>query len=183
MLGKSKTTGGILGGGLLTVIAWASVAYACTVAPQVSYSLLPESATPGQTVTVEGRAVSSGSPVEIRWNGVKGDVLATATPMNYAFSVPVKIPDVPAGIYSLLLVTADAGVGRTSVEVTGPAGVEPRRVTTGLWPTTSDAPRRASEGGPGALGVGMLALGLVGLSAGSAVAVTRRRRVLAETQR
>lgn len=180
MLRKSRTIGGAVGAGVIGVMAWVSVAYGCTVSPQVSYSLLPESATPGQTVTVHGQAVDSRSPVDIRWNGVKGPLLATATPTNNAFSVPVKIPDVPAGIYSLLLVSA-GGVGRTSVEVTGGASAAPEGGNTALWPTVVDVPASGSSGGPSSLGVGLLAVGLVGLSAGSAVAVTRRRRVLAGT--
>lgn len=157
---------------------WASVAFACTAQPQVSYSLLPESAAPGSSIAVRGAAVNTKLPVEIRWNGVKGAVLATAIPVNGTLWVPVQVPDVPPGIYSLVLVTGDAGVARTSFEVTGGATPAPQ-ATAQLWPSVGDGQQVPGPDslGHASLGVALLTLGLVGLFAGSTVAVTRRRRV------
>lgn len=176
----SRVVCGIVGVGVPVLLGWASVAFACSVSPQVTYSLAPESATPGETVTVDGSAVSSRSSVEIRWNGVKGKVLATATPTNGAFSVPVQVPEVPPGIYSLMLVTTDAGVGRTSIEVAAPASSPSQRVAGAqVWPTAAEAgaAARSTSPGPGAVGVGLLAVGLAGMVGVSTLAVVLRRRV------
>lgn len=175
---------GIIGVAVL-VLAWASVAFACTVQPQVRYSLLPESAEPGSAVMVEGRNLVTESPVEIRWDGVGGQVLAEATPVDGALSVPVQVPDVAPGVYSLMLVTENAGVGRTAFEVTGAAGDAPAPVSAAqLWPSPTVGLVTANPAaGPSLAGVALLAVGLVGLFAGSAVAVTRRRRALVEVRR
>lgn len=177
-MGMRKAGLGIIGVTMM-VMAWASVAFACSVLPQVSYSLLPESATPGSTVAVEGRNVRTQAPVEIRWNGVGGKVLASVTPVNGEFLVPVQVPEAAPGIYSLMLVTDNAGVGRTAFEVTGSAADTPASKPAQLWPTTGSAVPAQGVGGPSLVGVGLLAVGLVGLFAGSTVAVARRRRVAA----
>jgi hypothetical protein len=169
----------------LLVLGWASMALACTVQPQVRYSLLPESATPGSTVMVEGKNVATQSPVEIRWNGVGGKVLASATPLNGAFSVPVQVPEAEPGIYSLMLVTEKAGVGRTAFEVIAPAADGPAtRPAAQLWPRPPEGPVPTDGVGNAALvGVGLLAVGIVGLFAGSTAVVAYRRRAMAEVRR
>lgn len=170
---------GVIGVTVL-VLGWASVAFACSVLPQVSYSLLPESATPGSTVVVEGENVRTQTPVEIRWNGVGGKVLASVTPENGAFAVRVQIPDAAPGIYSLMLVTDNAGVGRTAFEVVGSAAdASGSKATAEVWPSTEGAVPSGTAAGPSLAGVGLLAIGLVGLFAGTTVAVARRRRVTA----
>lgn len=175
-MGIRKSGFGIIGVAML-VLGCASAAFACSVQPQVSYSLLPESATPGATVMVEGQNVRARTPIEIRWNGVNGKVLASVSPDSGAFAVPVQIPEAAPGIYSLMLVTESAGVGRTAFEVIGSAADAPTSAPTGqLWPNASDAAQRGATD-PSLVGVGLLALGLVGLFAGSTVAVARRRRV------
>lgn len=158
------------------VLAAASVAFACTVAPPSAYSTLPESATPGANVVVNGEDISSKAPVEIRWNGAKGELLGVGAPTSGAFSVPVKIPDVSPGVYSLSLVAADGRVGRIAMDVTGAAASAPASKP---WPTTASRPSLAASesSGPSTAGIALLAVGLVGLFAGSAVAVTSRRRV------
>lgn len=184
MLRMHKRVGVAVGTMAGAVICVAGMAFACTVAPQVSYSLYPESAAPDQTVTVEGKAVNSREPVDIRWNSAKGPILATAVAINGAFSVPVTIPEVANGVYSLMLVTTDAGVGRTALEVTAAPGVAaPAETNAQLWPKTLTGTADPAPGGaPGRLGVALLAIGLAGLSAGSVVAVTHRRRVSAASQ-
>lgn len=182
---RTKKVGyGVIAAALL-VLGWASVAFACSVLPQVSYSLLPESATPGSTVVVEGQNVRTQAQVEIRWNGVGGKVLALATPVNGAFSVPVQVPEATPGIYSLMLVTDNAGVGRTAFEVVGSATTAPKpQPAPHPWPGPSDAPIRADRaaGDPTMAGIGFLAIGLVGLFVGSTVAIVRRRRETVEVQ-
>lgn len=184
-MGMRRVRYGVMGVSLL-VLGWASVVFACTVQPQVSYSLLPQSASPGSTVMVEGRNVKSQSPVEIRWNGVAGKVLASATPVDGAFSVPVQVPEAAPGIYSLMLVTDNAGVGRTAFEVIGgaadPAGV---KSSAQLWPRPAQGygPGDGAATSPSLVGVGLLAVGVVGLFAGSAAVVVGRRRAKVEVRR
>lgn len=182
-MGIRRATYAMVAIGMVTLFGWGSVAFACSPQPQV-YSLLPESAAPGETVVVRGQSITSRAPVEIRWNGVTGDVLATAAPgPDASLSVPVRIPDVSPGVYSLMLVTVDGGVARTAFEVTAAAGsahASPVSVQTALWPTVDGAPAASSEGAaPLTIGLTMLATGLVGLFAGSALLVARRRRVVA----
>lgn len=160
------------------LMVWGGVAFACSPQPAV-YSLVPESAAPGETVEVRGQAVRSASPVEIRWNGVKGDLLATTIPAGGGmFSVPVRIPDVAPGIYSMVAVTVDDGVARIAFEATAPAGTTAAAAAPAqLWPSLDAAPSSApASSGPNAFGVALLGIGLVGLFAGSTVAVARRRR-------
>lgn len=166
----------------VAVLAWGSSAFACSVQPQVRYSLLPEASAPGATVLVEGDYVRSQQPVEIRWNGVAGPLLAVATPERGVLAVQVKVPDVAPGIYSLMLVSKDAGVGRTPFEVTGSAADAPAALSAvELWPGAADAPVLAAEvpAPSDMIGVALLAVGLSGLFGAATVAVARRRRVLA----
>jgi len=183
-MGIRKAGYGVIGVGVAIVATWASVAFACTVQPQVSYSLLPESASPGTTVVVRGESIATRSPVEIRWNGVGGRVLAEATADNGAFSVPVEIPQAAPGIYSLTIVTADGGVGRTALEVMGEEPSSPAPALQ-VWPSLATTPDVAAPDSrvPGAIGMALLAVGLVGLVAGSAFAVIRRRPAPATIQR
>lgn len=164
------------------VLAWSSTAFACSAQPQVRYSLLPEASAPGATVLVEGEYVRSRQPVEIRWNGVAGPLLAIAKPERGALAVQVKVPEVAPGIYSLMLVSKDAGVGRTPFEVTGSAEDAPAALSaTKLWPGAADAPALAAEVpvASSMIGVALLAVGLSGLFGAATVAVAHRRRVLA----
>lgn len=175
----------VVGSGVAVFAGWASVAFACSPLPQV-YSVLPEAATPGDTVVLRGQAVKSSAPVQIRWNGVNGKVLAAATPDGGgAFSVPVVVPDVAPGIYSLTLQTQDAGVNRTTFEVTAPAGSASVAPRAQLWPSVATQPSIATpeSGGAHAAGAALLGFGLVALAGGSAVAVARRRRALAASDK
>lgn len=168
-----------VGGGVAVVAGWAGASFACTPAPRVS-SLLPESASPGSTVVVEGQAVT-GAPVDIRWNGVKGKRLAVAAPdASGGFSVPVQVPDAAPGVYSFTLVDNSASIGRMAFEVTAGPGSATTPAAK-LWPSMTARPSMASPatGGPNTAGVALLGVGLVVLGAGTAAAMARRRRVLA----
>lgn len=135
---------------------------------------------PRESVQVKGQVDRSG-PVEIRWNGVGGELLATAFPgKDGIFSVPVQVPDVAPGIYSITVATQNAGVGRTALEVTAAGGALPSS-TEQLWPSLDSQPFQAAPSSTGVspVGVGLLGAGLVGLFGASAVAVARTRRVLA----
>lgn len=171
----------LLGAFVVITVAWTGAAFACTAQPQV-YSLQPESATPGSAITVSGESVTGSSPVEIRWNGVGGPLLATATPVQGRFATQVKVPNVSPGIYSVMLVTSD-GTARAAFEVVGAAAPAPAPAAP-LW-ANAGAPAVDSHASPGpsSLGVALLAVGLAGLFAGSAVAVVRRRPVTVTARR
>lgn len=178
MLITRRTGSKVVAATVLGLVGWAGAAFACSPQPQV-YSLLPGVAAPGETVQVEGRSVTGAAPVEIRWNGVGGQLLAVATPVGGAVSVAVQVPDVAPGIYSLTLVNPDVGVGRTAIEVTGEAGAAAAVSSAGLWPTAVDgalAPAAVSST-PGVAGLLLLGAGLVGLFGASTVVVVRRRLV------
>ena len=172
-----RTQKAVLGGLAMTfavLAGWASVAFACTAQTQVT---APPEAAPGATVQVEGKTVPSGGPVEIRWNGVKGSVLATAMPVDGALSVPVQIPTMtPPGVYAITLIAANGEVGRTALEVGQPGLVR----TPDSSPWSNDAGRPAAtapaSSGASSAGAALLAIGLVGVFAASTVAVVRRRR-------
>lgn len=179
MLSMRSTGSRVIAAAALGIVGWTGTAYACSALPQV-YSLLPEVASAGETVQVEGRAVRSAAPVEIRWNGVGGPVLASVTPVGGFLSVPVRVPDVAPGIYSLTLVTRDAGVARAAFEVTGGPGSAPAAPSSvALWPTSAagDLLTAPVSSAPAPVGVVLLSVGLVGLFAGSTVALLRRRLV------
>lgn len=172
-----RALGGLVGTSVFVLVALAGAAFACTASAPAIYSIRPESATPGSTVVVQGTAVRSDAPVELRWNGARGELLAVATPSRGAFSVPVKLPAVAPGVYALSAVTADGSVGRTAIEVTAVPGAAPVAPAP-LWSGGAErgAPAVAG-GGLNPAGMVLLAVGLIGLFAGATVAVARRRRV------
>ncbi len=98
--------------GLLVVILTAGKAWACV--PQPFIFLEPASSgPPGSEVTVQG--LRFGEPdIEIRWQTPDGPTLATATGTD--FSVPVTIPQVPPGLYALLVIARAPGGGIDSVQ-------------------------------------------------------------------
>ena len=168
---------GILGG--------TSMAFACSPQPRV-FSVAPQAIAAGDTTTVSGDSVESGAPVEVRWNSLHGQALGRAVATNGRFSVPVAVPRVAPGIYSLVFVDGDqasapsGGIARASVEVSAPGGVA--RVasphTASPWSvTTSPASHSTGPGLP--LGLALAAGGTVALFGGFAAATLRRRRSLA----
>lgn len=62
-----RSAGMIAGAAVFVVLGVAGAAWACSPLPRV-YSVVPESAAPGETVLVRGQVPSA--VVEIRWNGV-----------------------------------------------------------------------------------------------------------------
>lgn len=176
-MGVRKAALGTCGMVFVLIAGWAGAAFACTPRAQV---LAPAEAAPGATVQVEGRTVPSGGPVEIRWNGVQGTVLATAVPMDGSLSVPVQIPSTtPPGVYALTLVAPNGEVGRTALEV-GEPGMVRNPEASKLW--GSGRSSVAAPASSGSLAVALLAVGLVTLFAVSTVAVVRRRHVRLDRQ-
>lgn len=104
--------------GLLSGPSWACV-------PQPFVSISPQASGPaGTQVTVSAVAITG--DVEVRWNNLQGMELGKGTgPM---LSAPITIPDVPPGLYSVVILERhpDGGVGNTARAaflVTGPGGV------------------------------------------------------------
>lgn len=102
----------IFGLGLLVLILTGGGAWACV--PQPFIFLEPgSSGPPGSEVTVQG--LRFGEPdIEIRWQTPEGPTLATASGTD--FSVPVTIPQAPAGLYALLVIARAPGGGIDSVQ-------------------------------------------------------------------
>lgn len=86
---------------LALALFWASVAWACV--PQPLLAVVPRaSGRPGAEVTVHGLSFGPGK-VEVRWNALDGPHLADSTGPD--FSVSVKVPEVPTGLYALVVLT------------------------------------------------------------------------------
>ncbi len=154
---------------LVAVVAGAS-AWACVPQPMIASVQPRSSAAPGAQVTVVGENFS-GSPVEIRWNGLQGPLLGTGN--GPSFAVPVTVPDEAPGLYLLTALSRQPGgqvgdVARTSFQVQGAAG------EAATAPAAQPAPPAAEPSRAGVL-VG----GAVGVFAAGALVMllyTRLRR-------
>lgn len=72
-------------------------------------SVGPTSSGPaGSSVSVNGLGFGDGT-IEVRWNGLEGQRLAEATGPD--FSVPVVIPQVPDGMYQLIVLSRETDKG------------------------------------------------------------------------
>lgn len=115
----------------LAAMAWAGAAWACV--PQPLVSVTPNASGPGGgEVTVDAVAVPGAA--EVRWNTFDGPVLARAN--GPTFSVAVTIPQVPDGLYGLIVIGRgpDAGVtatGRAAFHVTSGSGAQPQSAAPG----------------------------------------------------
>ena len=85
------------------VLGGMSLAWACT--PHAQVSVNPDEGHAGAQITVRGTAFVPG-PVQIRWNSESGELLGQASGPN--FSISVRIPQAPAGVYSIVAVATDA---------------------------------------------------------------------------
>lgn len=162
----------VAAGLFVAVIVVSAAAWACV--PQPYLVLQPRaSGPPGSALTVEGQNFSGRS--EVRWNGISGELLGTAE--GRQVSIPITIPEVPDGLYTLVVVSRDSGGG---IEAATPAAFQvvseaggtgsARPVTTApttTAPTPSQAvpPAIAAAGGAGLV----IVAGVVG-------AVVGRRR-------
>ncbi|MDQ3825084.1 MAG: hypothetical protein M3325_04810, partial [Actinomycetota bacterium] len=93
---------------IAVVLAARPPGWACV--PQPLVSVLPRaSAPPGGRVTVQALAVTGVQ--EVRWNSVDGPKLADA--VGPSFSTDVTVPDVPDGLYTIIVLERrpDGSVG------------------------------------------------------------------------
>ncbi len=159
----------------LVVFVSAVAVSACV--PQPLISLDPKSSGPsGSQVTVNVFSLSGGR-AELRWNSIDGEMLATGG--GSELSQSITIPQVPPGLYSIILLErtasgALAASGRAAFEVTGSDGI----ATTGAGSEVT--PKEiASRRPPSAIvSASLAALGgavLVGFGFAGGIILTRRR--------
>ncbi len=142
----------------------------------------PAAAPAGTAVAVTGAAV--GAPegeVQIRWDSVTGPVLGTAAVnADGDFAASIPIPPTTPGIHSLVVVADGTGVARTAFEVSSPAAPAARPaaldVQTPLARQGAAAPAASAASSALTVGASLLAVGLVALFSGVALAGLRRRR-------
>jgi hypothetical protein len=152
---------------LALALGTGGAAWGCV--PQPLVSLQPRSSGPrGSEVTVEALAFGS-APVEVRWNGVDGELLATAS--GPQFSVPVTIPQVPEGLSHIVVFERDqtgavGSSGRAAFLVTSPPGTDASSPPSTA--TTSSPPPSSDSTSPALLGAG-LGMAVVGGLVGAAV--------------
>lgn len=158
--------------GLFTAIALvvlAAAAWACV--PVASLQVSPTEAAPGDTLTVTGRFYNE-NPVQLRWDGLDGRVLATITPDNRAIAGTITVPrSAEPGNY-VLVATQDAVADRTTwgipsralVTVVGEGGAPVMGAPVGGDVTTERAPALVQSDSVGAGEFALVALGVAGLA-------------------
>jgi outer membrane biosynthesis protein TonB len=122
------------------LLVGAALAWACT--PQATITLDTSSGPAGTSVTVSAADFIDG-PVEIRWSGASGAVLATG--QGPAFATTVTIPDAAPGMYYIYGTSTDEEgrrVGNTSraFQIAGAESPEP----SGDSPSTDEGAPAAS---------------------------------------
>lgn len=183
---RKRALAGAIGAAVSVVVG--AAAFACTNLATLNLSSTAGKA--GDTVTVTGSSFAVGRgdaptiPVQLRWNGVDGVVLAETTPDRAGnISATFKVPEGMPGYYVLVATQKDAkGVdtygtpARASYQILGPNGqsvVTPPASAAAA--TVADAP---SSSGIIALTVGLGVLGLALFGAGF-VAFVRQTRAAA----
>lgn len=148
-----------------TLMVMSGLAWACTNFLRVE-SVNPATTRALTKATAQGTGAPADASVELRWNTVTGPPLATVKADSAgAFAADVQVPNVPAGIYTVVA-KVDEFVARAAVEVQP----NPGQATAGYADVAQD-----SSGGTPAAGTAFLAFGLV-LLAGGALAVASRRQ-------
>lgn len=171
-----------------------AIAFACV--PSARLGLSTASGVPGDKITVSGASfgvpVNAKNPVQIRWNGAEGPLLAEVRPDPLGnFSIPVTVPDGPAGAYAITAVWLDEE-GNTGAGTPARAVFEIRvpGATAVTTPAAAPAPQAAApvaaptsaSSFPVGLVIGLGVLGLA-LFGGGFVAVTRSRKASATPER
>ena len=183
---RKRALAGAFGAAISVVVG--AAAFACTNLATLNLSSTAGKA--GDTVTVTGSSFAVGRgdaptiPVQLRWNGVDGTVLAETTPdragnISAAFTVPEGMP----GYYVLVATQKDArGVdtygtpARASFQILGPNGQSV--VTAPASAAAPAVPAEPSSTGIIALTVGLGVLGVALFGAGF-VAFVRQTRAAA----
>jgi hypothetical protein len=172
---------------LLTALGVA--AYACTNLSTITLST--GAARPGDTITVTGTSFGGGgcgcrprgvTPVQIRWNGRAGPILAEAgADAAGSISGTFTVPDVKPGLYTIAATQRDLELDMDYYGTPALASIEV------LTPTGASAVQRSAEGlgssetsnSGGVIALtftlGLLSLGLLGAGSVSAWRAVARR--------
>lgn len=130
-------------------------------------TLSPASGPPGTEFVVTGTGFAA-LPVEIRWGGLSGPVIATA--MGPAFSVTAVVPDSPPNSHPVMAVVTDGNAVSTSsasFQVTG--GEAPPVETTTTTTTTTEVTTTTVAAAPASTTVPEPAAGATGRGTGLVV--------------
>ena len=164
-----------------------AVAQACTPLPR-SFGLIPKSASGAALAKAVGEGVAPRSPVEVRWDDVKGDLIGSAVADEKGqFSAMVAIPPAPPGAHAVLFRARAVGtsglttVGRLPFAVTSPGELLPTATEAGPSRVRMATAQPESSGRGPTSGVLALVVGMVALSVGGTVAVVGRRRATVDT--
>ena len=178
---------GFSGGASAVLVLLAVTAYACT--NLASLNLSTATGRPGEAVTITGSSFNTicvcgpqvpPTPVKIRWNGIKGDVLAEMMPDKAGtISASFTVPDVKPGYYVIVATQHDetyhidaAGTpARATFEVLTATGQSV--VTSGESATASPTADESTSTGLIALTIALGVLGL-GFFAGGSLVVVRQ---------
>lgn len=117
------------------------MAWACTVQPRI-LTLTPTSGTVGTHVIVSGDGTIPETEIVVHWNGLGGPRLGvTESAADGTFAVSIVVPAVENGVYSVVIATQDAGIGRNSFEVIGSSQLtENRQAPASLIRSLPDSP-------------------------------------------
>lgn len=155
MKGTKRGAGLVAAAAAVMILGAASMAWACTTQAYVG-RIDPGSGAPGSRATVTASQFNPG-PVEIRWNGTGGRLLATANGPD--FSVEITIPSASPNTYSVVAVQRSGSVilGKAAVqfEVTPARAAESGGYQSGSSGDTSSTGQAASArtaGGSGSTG-------------------------------
>ena len=164
---------------VMTVVgtALASLAWACTAWTGM-YPLSEPMGPPGTKVTVRGTS-PIGGPVQVRWDGLQGPVMATvqAPPASGGhdsggvFSTQVVIPKAAPGVHYVVVDAGKGGWSRAAFKIPGKPGAmvspvdepgipNPALTSDRLWKIEPQTPRPVGSSAV-PLGMGLLAVGTV----------------------
>lgn len=139
---RRRATAALVGLALTVGVGVLGVAPAAA-ATQLTVS--PASGPPGSAFVVTGTGFAT-LPVEIRWGGLSGPVIATA--MGPAFSVPAVVPESPPNSHPVMAVVTDGSSVSTSSAsfqvTTGEAPALVETTTTAVVTSTTVAPPEPS---------------------------------------
>lgn len=179
----------ILAAGVLAVVplSLGAAARACTPLPR-SFGLIPKAASGAALAKAVGEGVAPRSPVEVRWDDVKGDLIGSAVADEKGqFSAMVAIPPAPRGAHIVLFRAQAVGtselttVGRLPFAVMSPGELQSTASETGRSRVRIASAQPKSGGRAPTNGALAMVVGIVALSVGGTVALVGRRRAAADT--
>lgn len=169
--------------GFVALVCSASHAWGCV--PQPLVTIQPTASGPsGTQVQLEGVAFNNDVPVEIRWNGTDGQLLAAAT--GPSFKSTMTVPPVAEGLYTVIALErlpggAAGGTARAPFLVSGghPSGGASGEGNTSA--RAEDSGPSPGSGGPSARPF-LLLVPFVGLFLLALTASLRRHRRVGRSQ-